>query len=253
MLIYFIQACLKPSEEPITVTQPTETTAMTATQPAEITAITATPTQDWYALGERYYRQGHFPLSLEAHLHNCKKEKSEKSLERIDYLLTDNRYTATEAGQIMNKDSLLLLYDPQRREKIATMISDCGFKAIARVKPAATFRNFKFDSGNANLHPGSEHQLEQIVAALWSLSNRTILIHGHTDTQPWKGVSEAESDRRNQKLSEERADTIARALEERGISRERIEIYGYGYRIPLVNQNNPAAWNKNRRVEIEVK
>ncbi len=28
---------------------------------------------------------------------------------------------------------------------------------------------------------------------------------------------------------------------------------GYGYNQPLVNEDNPNAWAKNRRVEIEVK
>lgn len=238
MLIYTLQAC--------TATQPAKTTAKIEEPPSTETS----KSQQWYELGESYYRQGQFPLSLEAHLHNCKKDKSRQ---RIKYLLKDNRYTVTEAGQILNKDSLLLLYDQQRREKIATMISECGFKAISRVKPAATFRNFQFDSGKATLQSGSERQLEQIAAALWSLSNRTVLIHGHTDTQPWKGVSEAESDRLNQKLSEERAATIAGALADRGIPMTRIETHGYGYKNPLIDENHPGAWAKNRRVEIEVK
>ena len=62
-----------------------------------------------------------------------------------------------------------------------------------------------------------------------------------------------ESNRLNQKLSEERAATIARALEVRGIPKERSKTDGYGYRKPLVNQTNRAAFAKNRRVEIEVK
>ncbi|WP_069472358.1 WD40 repeat domain-containing protein [Candidatus Marithrix sp. Canyon 246] len=44
--------------------------------------------QAWYGLGETYYKQGRFALSLEAHLHACQDDK----------------------------DSLLALYDPQRRQ-----------------------------------------------------------------------------------------------------------------------------------------
>lgn len=204
----------------------------------------------WYGLGETYYKQGQFPLSLQAHLHACKTDKDSK--QRIKELLKENRYAITEAGKILNKDSLLLLYDPARRQTINRLIAACGFK-LARVKPAATFRNFQFQTGKAKLQPGTELQLEALVAALVSLPNRTVEVQGHTDNQPFAGYSHRESKRLNQKLSEDRAASVARALAKRGLTMTRLKTKGYGDKQPLRRENNPAAWAKNRRVEIKVK
>jgi len=194
----------------------------------------------WYGLGETYYKQGQFPLSLEAHLHACKTDKDSK--QRLEELLKDKRYAVTEAGQILNKDSLLLLYDPARRQTINQLIGACGLK-LARVEPAATFRNFQFDTGKATLQPGTERQLEALVAALINLPNRTVEIHGHTDTQPFAGFSPSESKMLNQKLSEDRAATVARALADRGLDKTRL--ISYGQERPLIPGNSPAAWAKN--------
>jgi outer membrane protein OmpA-like peptidoglycan-associated protein len=204
----------------------------------------------WYGLGETYYKQSQFPLSLEAHLHACQTDPD--SNQRVTELLKDKRYAVTEAGQILNKDSLLLLYDPTRRQTINQLITACGLK-LARVEPAATFRNFQFQTGKANLQPGTEQQLEALVAALINLPNRTVEIHGHTDIQAFVGYSPSESKKLNQKLSEDRAATVASALAQRGLSMTRLKTYGHGDKLPLIPENSPAAWAKNRRVEIKVK
>ncbi len=204
----------------------------------------------WYGLGETYYKQGQFPLSLEAHLHACQTDSD--SRQRIKELLKDNRYAVTEAGQILNKESLLLLYDSARRQTINRLIAGCGLK-LARVEPAVTFRNFQFDTGKVTLQPGTEPQLEALVAAIINLPNRTVEIHGHTDTQSFVGFSRHDSKKRNQILSEKRAATVARALAERGVPMTRLRSYGHGEKSPLMFGNSPVAWAKNRRVEIEVK
>jgi len=204
----------------------------------------------WYGLGETYYKQGQFPLSLEAHLHACQTDKD--SRKRVKELLKNNRYAATEAGQILNENSLLLLYDPARRQSINRLIAACGFK-LARVKPAATFRNFQFNTGKATLQPGTERQLEALVAALINLPNRTVEIHGHTDIQSFAGFTPVESKKLNKILSDKRAATVADALNTRGVDKKRLRIYGHGQERPLIPVNSPAAWAKNRRVEIKVK
>jgi outer membrane protein OmpA-like peptidoglycan-associated protein len=204
--------------------------------------------QAWYGLGETYYKQGRFALSLEAHLHACQDDSDSKN--RILALLEDKSYSVTESGKIIDKDSLLALYDSQRRQAMNQMLSDCGLRGVGRITPDHTFRNFHFAIGKAELQPGSEEQLNELALAFTSLSGKTIKIHGHTDTQPFKGVAKWQSDVLNLKLSQDRAATIAQALAARGVVN--IETYGYGYRKPLVRGNYPAAWAKNRRVEIQV-
>jgi len=206
--------------------------------------------QAWYGLGETYYKQGRFPLSLEAHLHACQTDKDSKA--RVEALLKSKDYTVTETGKIIDKESLLVIYDKQRRKKVDKMLSECGLRA-APLKPTYVFRNFQFDTGKATLPAGSERQVREIAKALWELQDQSIIaIHGHTDTQPFKDFPLADSDRLNRRLSEQRAANIATALIEQGIQRSRIETYGYGYYKPLINEKTPNAWRQNRRVEIKV-
>ncbi len=206
----------------------------------------------WHGLGETYHKQGRFPLSLEAHLHACQTDPDSKA--RVITFLKTNRHAVTEDGEIIDRESLLVLYDKQRREAMDRLISACGLKA-GPVMQKHIFRNFHFATGKATLQPSSAGQLRQlteIAAALRNINNRVVHVHGHTDAQPFKGISIAESARRNWQLSQARANTIADALDERGVSITRIKIHAHGYRDPLVPENDPLAWAKNRRVEIEV-
>jgi len=198
----------------------------------------------WYGLGETYYKQGQFPLSLEAHLHACQTDKDSK--QRVNELLKDNRYTVTEEGQILNKESLLLLYDKQRRERINRMLSACHFRTSIQAK--GTFRNVTFNLGSAILTNPAKRQIEELAAAFKQTMPSVIKVHGHTDSQAFKGVTSAvENDRLNLKLSQQRAEAVKRELVARGISKKRIQTQGYGSKKPL----DKAAYAKNRRVEIE--
>jgi outer membrane protein OmpA-like peptidoglycan-associated protein len=203
--------------------------------------------QAWYGLGETYYKQGQFPLSLEAHLQACQTDNDSK--QRVKELLTENRYAVTEEGQILNKESLLLLYDKQRREKINRMISECGLRASGTAK--GTFRNVTFHAGSAELTTAATQQVKNLAAAFKTIPN-VIKVHGHTDSQPFQGVtSQVENERLNLKLSQQRADAVKRELVARGLPAKRIQTRGYGSTKPLVPGNSEAAWAKNRRVEIE--
>jgi len=205
----------------------------------------------WYGLGETYYKQNQFPLSLEAHLEACQTDKD--SRKRVIELLKNNRYAVTEAGEIIKKESLLVLYDKQRRQNLNRLIAGCGLKAVAgSVTNTHVFRNFHFDSSKASLQSGSESQLQEIAGTLRVLYERVVHIHGHTDSEVFTNMSIAESDRRNWELSYARANTIAGALNEQGVSITRIQIHAHGYSDPVEQGNHSAALAKNRRVEIEV-
>jgi tetratricopeptide (TPR) repeat protein len=133
--------------------------------------------EGWNGLGEVYYKKWQFPLSLEAHLHACQTDKDSK--QRVKSILDKNQYTVTEEGEILDKESLLLLYDKQRRKAIDDMITVCKFR-LKRVKPAVVFRNFQFDTGKATLKSGTERQLEELAAAFINLQDKTIKIYGST-------------------------------------------------------------------------
>jgi len=201
----------------------------------------------WYGLGETYYKQGQFPLSLEAHLHACTNDKDSKK--RVIELLTKNRYAVVEKGKILNKESLLLLYDKQLRGTINGMLSDCGLRGI---KGKGTFRNVTFHTGSAALTSLAKQQIQNLVAAFNQAMPSVIKVHGHTDKQPFITVTDpTENDRLNLKLSEQRAKAVKGYLVARGIRVKLIQTRGYGSKKPLEMGDSKTVWAKNRRVEIE--
>jgi outer membrane protein OmpA-like peptidoglycan-associated protein len=188
-------------------------------------------------------------LSLEAHLHACQIDSDSKA--QVVALLENNRYAVTEQGKILNKDSLLLLYDKNRRVKINKMLANCGLRA--KMQHVVIFRNLVFNSGKATLKPSSNKQLNQIAAALKIILPTWIKIDGHSDNQRWRGKSVQQSRQLNLKLSQQRANTVKKGLINQNIEQNRVQAKGYGDKHPLVPGNSKAARGKNRRVEIDVK
>jgi outer membrane protein OmpA-like peptidoglycan-associated protein len=201
----------------------------------------------WFGLGEVYSKTGRFPLALEAWLNACHEDADARN--RIIHLLDKNRFRVSEAGEIMDKESLLLLFDKNRREKIIKKIADCGFRAS--VVPEITFRNLQFDVGSARIQESSVPQLNEIAAALLEIPG-SVKISGHTDKQPFKGHSREDSIQLNQGLSRDRAKTVADYLVRMGISPNRIQTQGFGSDKPLADGDSPEDYAKNRRVVIEV-
>ncbi len=206
----------------------------------------------WYGLGETYYKQERFSLSLEAYSYVCK--INEKAKRRIMTLLKNKRYATVENSQVIDTESLLVLYNSERRDALNKRLSKCGLRGY-EVQPVYIFLNLSFDTKKVTLAAGekTKNQLDEIVAVLRQTHPSQIInIHGHTDARPFMNLSVAESNQRNLQLSEKRAAAVANALEQHGILKERIKIYGHGYKQPLVRGKSPAAFAKNRRVEIEV-
>jgi outer membrane protein OmpA-like peptidoglycan-associated protein len=202
----------------------------------------------WYGLGEIYYKQKRFPLSLEAHLRACKTDKGSKA--RAMELLETKRYAFTEEGDIIDQEDLLVLYDGPRRRNLNKMLTECELGDV-RVQPVHTFFNLIFPSGEATLPPEAERQFEEIADALLK-TNSLVKIHGYADNQPYLYRSQAMSEKLNLGLSQERAATVATALAEWGVSMERMEALGHGDKKLLVPDESLTDYAKNRRVEIEV-
>lgn len=213
----------------------------------------------WFGLGEVYYKTGRYPLSLDAYLRACQDQDARA---RIEELLSSQRYRSSEAGDVVDKESLLLLFDPQRRAQMNAMLRDCrittrsdsGVLRGVEVEAAVDFRNILFDLGQATLKAASQRQLREIAAALLELGRAAdILISGHTDTQPFAGHTVEESFDLNMQLSKDRAAAVAAALIQLGVPAERITTQGYGSTQPDIDADTPEAYARNRRVTIEVR
>lgn len=68
------------------------------------------------------------------------------------------------------------------------------------------------------------------------------MIEGHTDSTG--------NDSHNQVLSERRASAVQTALNDMGISSDRVTTHGYGEASPVASNDSAAGRQMNRRVEI---
>lgn len=115
---------------------------------------------------------------------------------------------------------------------------------IMRPKEIKSFvlHNIYFATGKTTILDSSEPALAELYQFLASRPRQRIRIVGHTD--------DIGSDRSNQVLSEGRCQEVRRAMVERGISSDRIEIEGRGERDPIVPNDTDEQRQMNRRVEI---
>lgn len=72
-----------------------------------------------------------------------------------------------------------------------------------------------------------------------------VVLKGHTDE---RGTPEY-----NLALGEKRAKAVAQAMMLFGVQQSRIDVVSFGEEQPAVTGSNEAAWQKNRRVEIDIK
>ena len=99
-----------------------------------------------------------------------------------------------------------------------------------------------FDTGKATIKPASEDVLGNIADILDDYPNVQFRIEGHTDSTG--------SEQTNQRLSQERAQSVMNYLIEKGIPSERMTAVGYGEERPIADNNTREGRRTNRRVEI---
>ncbi len=104
--------------------------------------------------------------------------------------------------------------------------------------------NIYFEFDKADLHPGSEKELQQLVAIMENDPMMEIEIIGHTDDM---GTQEY-----NLKLSTLRARAVKKYLIENNISSTRLVITGKGNAEPMATNATEAGRQKNRRIEFRI-
>jgi len=101
-----------------------------------------------------------------------------------------------------------------------------------------------FEFGKATILGDSFSLLDQVVDAIIANNVKRIKVEGHTDN---KGGKE-----KNQKLSEDRARSVADYLISRGIDKSRLESVGFGDTRPVAPNLTAKGRELNRRVEFIV-
>lgn len=105
-------------------------------------------------------------------------------------------------------------------------------------------QNITFGYNDANLTAASKTVLNSMVESLRSYSTASVELGAHTDS--------VGSDRYNQKLSQQRAQSVLDYLVSQGISASRLTAQGYGELSPVASNNTEEGRAQNRRVEIKV-
>lgn len=101
-----------------------------------------------------------------------------------------------------------------------------------------------FDFNSAIVRPEMRTQLQQVAGVLNQYPSTVIGVYGHTDNV---GTAEV-----NQRLSEQRAQSVAGTLESFGVSQARMQVRGFGFTQPIASNATDAGRAQNRRVEIRV-
>lgn len=100
----------------------------------------------------------------------------------------------------------------------------------------------RFDVNKATIKPESMGVLNSIYKILDDNSNLNFSIEGHTDSD---GATNS-----NQKLSEERAQSVLEKLVSMGITRNRLTSKGFGETVPIDTNGTAEGKANNRRVEF---
>lgn len=107
--------------------------------------------------------------------------------------------------------------------------------------------NLLFDSGSADMRPGSADVLQQVANALRGLPN-DMRIEGHTDNVPVNSPDFAT----NWELSGARASRVLRFLDEQGGLDNELFLAGYAETQPLGDNSTPEGRALNRRADIVI-
>jgi outer membrane protein OmpA-like peptidoglycan-associated protein/uncharacterized protein YidB (DUF937 family) len=141
--------------------------------------------------------------------------------------------------------------------EVASSVAESGrmaSEALSSLKPGFTAEDLtkalnlniiNFRSGSAQIPRESLGVLEQSATAIKSAPTGTVLeVGGYTDNVGNSGA--------NEKLSQQRADSVRRYLISKGVSSDALVAKGYGSSAPIANNDTEEGRFKNRRIEYTV-
>jgi outer membrane protein OmpA-like peptidoglycan-associated protein len=101
-----------------------------------------------------------------------------------------------------------------------------------------------FDTGRYTLKPATQISLAKVAGILQAYPGLKLQVEGYTDS--------VGSDEYNQKLSENRADSVKNFLVTQGVQQTNISSTGYGKAKPVADNSTPSGRAQNRRVQLVV-
>ncbi len=167
-------------------------------------------------------------LGLQQSIRELKQQRDDTAAQRSQYeqelSLTAEQRAAVDKVQSLFSPAEARVYQQQRN----VLISAHGFR---------------FPSGRSEIGPDNFALMNRIIQAVQTFPQSYIEISGHTDS--------AGTDASNKRLSQARADNVARFLVEVGnVPASRIIATGYGEERPVASNESPDGRAANRRVEV---
>jgi outer membrane protein OmpA-like peptidoglycan-associated protein len=132
--------------------------------------------------------------------------------------------------------------DRQEAELRAQLGSGVGLVNTGSQLIVTMPQDILFATGSATLTPTLIGDLQDVARSLNTYPNTTVQVVGHTDNTGDAAY--------NQRLSEQRAQSVASVLISSGVAPSRVQIVGRGENNPIASNQTPEGRQQNRRVEI---
>lgn len=114
---------------------------------------------------------------------------------------------------------------------------------LSEIKGQLILIGVNFKTGSSELTPSSFNVLDHVILSILENPAVSVEIQGHTDNQG--------SDKKNQEISQKRAETVRAYMISKGVEAKRLEAKGYGASQPIADNTTEQGREKNRRVELK--
>ncbi len=102
----------------------------------------------------------------------------------------------------------------------------------------------EFELGSAKLLESSRPLLDRVADILLKHNQLKLIVSGHTD--------DTGSDEFNETLALQRAGAVKMYLATKGVYPDYVRVYGFGAKLPVLNEKSEKARALNRRVEFRI-
>ena len=134
--------------------------------------------------------------------------------------------------------------DKQARE-IETALPGAQVERVGEgIKLVLGENSVRFDTNKSTLTATAKANLDKIVPVFKSYADTDIVIYGYTDST---GSAEY-----NLNLSQQRANSVEKYLESKGLNMSRFKMVGMGIADPIAPNDTPEGRSQNRRVEFAI-
>ena len=175
---------------------------------------------------------------------NIAKMNAEKSMQAAQAAKSDAAQAQFET-RVAQDDAAAAQRQTQQAQahsaNLEAQLADLAAKKTERGL-VITLGDVLFGTGAASLTPDGMRTTQKLADVLQQNPQRTVLIEGFTDSTGAAAY--------NQDLSERRAASVQRALQDQGVNRERVAMRGYGESHPVAANDTTSNRQLNRRVEI---